>query len=38
MRGRQGGSAGLPPRYFVLREVDGALRVVAVNDDLLESP
>lgn len=38
MRGRHGVGAGLPPRYFVLREVDGALRVVAVNDDLLESP
>lgn len=32
------GSGGLPPRYFVLREVDGAVRVVAVNDDLLEAP
>lgn len=26
-----------PPRYFVLRPVEGALRVVAVNDDLLRT-
>jgi|JI10StandDraft_1071094.scaffolds.fasta_scaffold765312_2 hypothetical protein len=41
MRGRRFGASGpggLPPRYFVLREVDGAVRVVAVNDDLLEAP
>ncbi len=39
MRARNPAMAGgLPPRYFVLREVDGAVRVVAVNDDLLEAP
>lgn len=39
MRARSPGLGGaLPPRYFVLREIDGAVRVVAVNDDLLEAP
>lgn len=39
MRARNPAMAGsLPPRYFVLREIDGAVRVVAVNDDLLEGP
>jgi hypothetical protein len=37
MRARHPGAA-LPPRYFVLREIDGAVRVVAVNDDLLDAP
>lgn len=38
MRARNPATAGgLPPRYFVLREIDGATRVVAVNDDLLEA-
>jgi hypothetical protein len=41
MRARHPGAVGgaaLPPRYFVLREINGAVRVVAVNDDLLEAP
>ncbi|MFO0628755.1 MAG: hypothetical protein U0325_24485 [Polyangiales bacterium] len=38
VRGLGPNGGALPPRYFVLRAVAGELRVVAVNDDLLETP